>query len=60
MDVILVQEVLTNTSHVTYCHCHVEKRDQSFAVAERAEQYDQEYRLYILRHSMFLEHLILS
>ena len=31
-------------------HCHVERRDQSFAVAEKAE-----YRLCILRHSMFLE-----
>jgi hypothetical protein len=35
-------------------HCHVERRDQSFAVAERAERYDQEYRLCILRQSMFL------
>jgi hypothetical protein len=36
-------------------HCHVERRDQSFAVAERAERQDQEYRHCILRHSMFLE-----
>ncbi len=34
-------------------HCHVERRDQHFVVAGRAERYDQEYRLYILRHSMF-------
>ena len=36
-------------------HCHVERCDQSFAVVEMAERYDQEYRLCILRHSMFLE-----
>ena len=36
-------------------HCHVERRDQSFAVAERTERKDQEYRLCILRHSMYLE-----
>jgi hypothetical protein len=36
-------------------HCHVKRRDQSFAVAEREERWDQEYRLCILRHSMFLE-----
>ena len=36
-------------------HCHVERRYQSFAVAERTERQDQEYRLCILRHSMFLE-----
>ena len=35
--------------------CHVERRDQSFAVAEKAERYDQEYCLCILRHSIFLE-----
>ena len=35
-------------------HCHFERRDQSFALAERAERYDQEYRLCILRQSMFL------
>ena len=26
-------------------HCHVERRDQSFDVVERAEQWDQEYEL---------------
>ena len=31
-------------------HCHVERRDQSFAVAEKTE-----YCLCILRHSTFLE-----
>jgi len=36
-------------------HCHVERRDQNFAVAERKERYDQEYCICILRHSMFLE-----
>jgi hypothetical protein len=38
-------------------HWYVERRDQSFAVAERAERQDQEYRFCILRHSMFLEQL---
>ena len=36
-------------------HCHVERRNQSFAVIERAERYHQDYSLCILRHSMFLE-----
>ena len=27
-------------------HCLVERRDQSFAVVERAERWNQEYRLY--------------
>jgi hypothetical protein len=31
-------------------HCHVERRDRSFAVVERAERYYQEYCLCILRH----------
>ena len=35
-------------------HCDVERRDQSFAVAENEERYNQEYRLCILRHAMFL------
>ena len=28
-------------------YCHVERRDQSFVVVERAEREDQEYRLCI-------------
>lgn len=35
-------------------HCHVERRDHSFAVAEKAEREDEEYRLCVLRPSMYL------
>jgi hypothetical protein len=48
--VILVQKSLDKHEPCDILHCHVERRDQSFAVAEKAE-----YRLCILRHSMFLE-----
>ena len=36
-------------------HCHVETGEHSFAVVEREEREDQEYRLCIVRHSIFLE-----
>ena len=51
-DVILVQKVLTNTSHVT--SCIVMSKDVLRVSLLQKGQNDQEYRLCILRHSMFL------